>query len=126
MPKLSEVNLPETKHTFIKKKGDYLIYDLIASIYEGDLVMSEWYYYPSDGREHEYYITIPASELDKLNEYLPEASRKKTPAPVLGNKDKFFLFRLKRFYSRKKFRDLRHDFRDWLESEKIQYKYSIW
>ncbi|MFC1976430.1 hypothetical protein ACFLXQ_08525 [Chloroflexota bacterium] len=119
--------MPETKHTFIKEKDSYLIYDSIASIGdERDLVISEWYYYLDDGWEHEYFITIPVSEVEKLYQYLPEVSRKKTPAPVRENKDKLFLFRLKRFYRKKKFKNLRYDFRNWLDSEEIKYDYSVW
>jgi hypothetical protein len=119
--------LPETKLTFFKEKSSYLIYDLRASIGdERDLVISEWHYYPDDGWENEYFITIPADEVEKLYKYLPPVSRKKTPAPVRENKDKLFLFRLKRFYKRKKFKNFKHDFRNWLDSEEIKYKCASW
>ena len=117
--------MAETKHTFIKEKSDSLIYDLHAFIDEkGSLVISEWYYYPSDGREYEYFITILASELGKLDEYLPEVSQQ--PASVLENTDELLLLRLEDFYKGKKFGSLRRDFRNWLEAEKIKYEYSVW
>ena len=115
--------MAETKLTLFKEKSETRVYDLVASISEtGGLCLSEWYYYPSDGREYEYYITIPADEIIKLGKYLSPLS----PTPETKSKEKQFLLRLKRFFEKKGFTNLRYDVRDWLRSENFKHDYSTW
>jgi len=80
--------LAETKFILFKEKSETRVYDLIASINDtGSLSISEWYYYPSDGREYEYHITISANEITKLRKYLLQTS----PTSDTKSKEEQFL-----------------------------------